>query len=288
MSTNTPSKKTNNNGINLTEEAYFTELFKSIQGEARFAGFPQIFCRLNSGCFQADGKYGFEYTRPISCRFCDETSGSGPYRPFCRIEKAANTRDWLTLPNPISFDDMAQYILDLGVDDIHSLSLTGGEPLAFPDAIKALYTRLGDKVPFYLETNGIRPVELEEVINCITYVVPDIKLPSITGPNQIFWDLHAQFLDVCHKYYKHTTCKTVYSKDITDEEVDKLIELMKPHFADPKFNIELTMQPVTPFGPVGKAFVPSVEKQFEVQQKLWKAGIPARNLFQTHKSSGHI
>ena len=270
----------------LTKEAYFTELFKSQQGEARFAGFPQIFCRFNSGCYAPDGKYGFEYTRPIKCSFCDEPQGSGNYRAECRIETIPNTRNFITVPNPISFDQMAQYILDLGVDDVHSLSLTGGEPTAFPDAIRALHDRIGDKVPFYLETNGIRPVELEEIIDCITYVVPDIKIKSVTG--QSFMDLHAKFIDVCQKYNKHTTCKAVFSSKITDEEVDELIQLVQPYFADPNFNFELTMQPVTPYGPIGSKLVPDINKQFEVQSKMWKAGCPVRVLPQTHKLTGHI
>jgi organic radical activating enzyme len=274
--------------LDMTKEAYFTEVFKSQQGEARFAGFPQIFVRFNSGCYAPDGKYGFEYTRPIKCKFCDEPQGSGNYREKCRIEETPNKRNFMTIPNPVSFDDMAQYILNLGVEDVHSVSLTGGEPTAFPDAIRALHNRIGDKVPFYLETNGIRPIELEEIIDCITYVVPDIKIPSVTGPNQVFWDLHKQFLDVCQKHRKHTTAKAVFSAQITDEEVDEIIQLVQPYFADPDFDFELTMQPVTPYGAIGQKFVPSIEKQFEVQSKMWKAGCPARVLPQTHKLTGHI
>lgn len=272
--------------LDLTKEGYFTEIFRSHQGEARFAGFSQIFCRFNSGCSFPDGKYGFEKSRLISCRFCDEIQGRGRYREHCRVEATPNQRDFITVPNPLPFTTVANYIRSLGTHNTHSLSLTGGEPCAFPDAIRALHNELKDEIPFYLETNGIRPYEFEEIQDCITYVVPDIKIPSVTGQN--FFDLHAQFLDVCHKYNKHTTIKAVYSNKITDEEIQTIIDLVKPHFADPNFDIELCMQPVTAFGPINKAQVPDIQCQFEVQNKLWDAGIPARSLHQVHKLTGHI
>lgn len=149
-----------------------------------------------------------------------------------------------------------------------------------------IYDKLKGKIPLYLETNGIRPIEFEEIVDCIDYVVPDIKIPSVTG--QTFWDLHKQFLEVCHKYNKHTTCKAVFSNGITDDEINEIITLTQPYFADPNFNFELTMQPVTPYGPIGQKHAPDIYKQFEIQQKLWKAGCPARVLSQTHKLSGHI
>ena len=270
-----------------TKEAYFTEIFKSMQGEARFAGMPQIFCRFNSGCVYSDGKYGFEYTRKIFCPGCDEPQGSGQYRPNCRIEQTPNKRDFIVIPNPLSFDEVSNQILKLGVKDIHSVSLTGGEPTAFPDAIRAIYNRIGHLVPLYLETNGIRPVEFEEIQDCITYVVPDIKIPSGLG-GVPFWDLHEKFLNVCHKYNKHTTIKAVYSNRITDEEINTIIELVKPHFNDPDFDIELCLQPITPYGPIKTKDAPDIHKQLEVQQKFWEAGIPVRNLCQTHKLTGHI
>lgn len=272
--------------IDGTKEAYFTELFKSQQGEARFAGLPQIFLRFNSGCYSPDGKYGFQYTEPIFCRFCDEPQGSGKYRKHCRIETTPNQRDFRVVANPISFDEMAQYILDLGVDDVHSISLTGGEPTAFPDGIRALHNRLKGKIKFYLETNGIRPFELEEIIDCIDFVVPDIKVASVTGKS--YMHLHKEFLDVCQKYRKHTTCKAVFSAKMTDQEIDEIIALVQPYFADPDFDFELTLQPVTPYGAIGQSLVPSIDKQFEVQQKFWRAGCPVRVLPQTHKLTGHI
>jgi 7-carboxy-7-deazaguanine synthase len=272
----------------FTKEMYGTECFHSIQGESRFAGCSTIFLRFAGGCFSEEGKYGLSTTKAIRCPWCDEVSGRASIteRPAMRIERTPNKRDFYSIPNPVNLDTICQMLIDMGLEKTYCLSITGGEPLAFPDTIRELYNRVGHLAPFYLETNGIRPVELEEVIDCVKYVVPDIKLPSSVGND--YSDLHRRFLDICQKNRKHTTVKSVFTSKITDNDVEMLIDILKPYFKDPDFDIDFCLQPVTPFGPVGSKMVPSDELQWDILMRLGEAGIRARVLPQVHKLLGKI
>lgn len=116
-----------------------TEIFHSLQGEARSVGWPTVFVRL-TGC-------------PLRCGYCD-------------TEYAFSGGDWLSLDS----------ILDsVAVHGAHYVTLTGGEPLAQPEAPELL-TRLCDAgYEVSLETSGSRDIsDIDDRVS----VVMDLKTPG--------------------------------------------------------------------------------------------------------------
>jgi 7-carboxy-7-deazaguanine synthase len=122
-----------------TERLKITEIFASIQGEADAVGWPSVFVRL-TGC-------------PLRCQYCDTayafTGGS-----------------WFTL------DQIIETVKGFGIARV---CVTGGEPLAQPNA-KLLLTRLADAgFSVSLETSGALSIE---AVDPRVSVVLDIKTPG--------------------------------------------------------------------------------------------------------------
>ncbi|QDV08229.1 7-carboxy-7-deazaguanine synthase [Planctomycetes bacterium Poly30] len=138
------------------------EVFASFQGEGSFVGEAQVFLRL-AGC-------------PLRCLWCD-TPGSWAMRP----DKAARIqRDG----EPVQREDRvaspfqaALWIAAVEPGEPRTVSITGGEPLMWPDFIRALRPMLGNR-RMHLETAGAHPESLARVLDVIDHVSLDLKLPS--------------------------------------------------------------------------------------------------------------
>ena len=129
--------------------APLAETFLSIQGEGWWVGVPQIFVRVR-GC-------------DLSCLYCDT------------VWAQALTGDTVTLPELLATIDAFR----TEAPRLHSLALTGGEPLHCPEFALALGEALAErKLPLYLETAGHLPEALARVISVAQYVSLDYKLPS--------------------------------------------------------------------------------------------------------------
>lgn len=116
-----------------------TEIYKSIQGESSYTGWPCVFIRL-SGC-------------PLRCRWCDTVYSfkEGPS---------------LTIPEIIAQVDK------MGVPLVE---LTGGEPLAQPAAIALMSQLLNKGYKVLLETGGSEPIEQ---VPQNVHIIMDIKCPG--------------------------------------------------------------------------------------------------------------
>ena len=174
------------------------EVFTSIQGEGPYLGYKQVFIRL-CGC-------------NLGCKYCDTDF------------KAETAREY-------SIDELTEIVNSNKT--AHSVSITGGEPLLHTNFIKEFSPKC--QLPIYLETNGVLFKELERVIDYITYVSADIKLPSVTGMKG-YWEEHTKFFEVASR--KKLFAKAVFDQNITETEIDKMCNLCK------KFNIELILQPM--------------------------------------------
>lgn len=176
---------------NLTAEV--SEIFRSVQGEGIYLGVPQVFVRFGA-C-------------NISCRYCDEAYKShrgelGQIELIKRVKAFAK---------------------DGG--RVHSVSLTGGEPLCYADFLAGflpLLRKEGLKV--YLETNGTLPEALKKVLRYIDIVATDIKLPSSTG-RRGYWKEHYDFLRLSSG--KDLFVKVVVTDDTTDSDVRRAAETVK-------------------------------------------------------------
>lgn len=126
-----------------------TEIFYSLQGEAMTSGLPTIFIRL-TGC-------------PLRCVYCDTTySFTGGER-------------W-------HLDDILKH---LNQYPCKRVCVTGGEPLAQPNAIALMQLLLKNGYEVSLETAGALPVN--DVPTQVSKVM-DIKTPSSGEADKNLWD----------------------------------------------------------------------------------------------------
>jgi len=189
-------------------EAEIVDRFSSVQGEGIFVGAKQIFIRFKR-C-------------NMNCVFCDEQKDAEArlYTPAALMEEVESLEE------------------AKGIH--HSVSLTGGEPLMYPDFLKAFLPLLRKKgKKSYLETNGTLPEELLGVIDLVDIVAMDFKLPSSTGERG-FWDEHFEFLKIALK--KNVFVKAVVTAATTVEDVEKAVELITRTGK----KVPFILQPVTP------------------------------------------
>lgn len=149
------------------------EVFSSIQGEGRYVGEPQTFLRLR-GC-------------PLRCAYCD-TPGSWELRARDRARVAlpqapARSEDaWAT---PFQ---AACWIAEVEPGTPRTVSLTGGEPLLWPEFVGALKGMIGSR-RLHLETAGAHPRALALVLERCDHVSLDLKLdPDLDPPVEIARD----------------------------------------------------------------------------------------------------
>ena len=130
-----------------------TEIFLSLQGEARSAGLPTVFVRL-TGC-------------PLRCTYCDTAY-------------AFYGGEWSDI------DDIVAKVAAFGVPNV---CVTGGEPLAQKRCILLLDALVSAGFSVSLETSGaidISPVDIR-----VSRVV-DIKTPDSGESGQNLWSNIAQ------------------------------------------------------------------------------------------------
>ncbi|MBN1794741.1 MAG: 7-carboxy-7-deazaguanine synthase QueE [Candidatus Omnitrophica bacterium] len=188
----------------ISQTAFISEIFFSLQGEGIFVGLPQIFVRL-SGC-------------DLSCVWCDE-----------RLKEPQGI---------MTASDVLDRVRSLA-GSVSSVAITGGEPLlcgAFLKELLPLLERAGFAI--YLETNGIYASALEEIIDWVSVIAMDIKLPSAVGGRE-FWAEHTRFLKTAAS--SSLFVKIVVDAATTDKEFAQAAELIarqSPH-------IPLVIQPVS-------------------------------------------
>lgn len=99
--------------------------------------------------------------------------------------------------------------------------------------------RFAGSQKIFLETNGLLPAHLSEVIEFIDIIGMDIKLPSVTGMKP-FWNLHRDFLKIASK--REVFVKVVVDRMISEEELMRAVDLV----LSIDVNIPFIIQPRTP------------------------------------------
>ena len=125
-----------------------TEIFFSLQGEARDAGWPTVFIRL-TGC-------------PLRCVYCD-------------TEYAFHGGEW------IHIDQILEKVL---VYPTQYVCVTGGEPLAQKRCLKLLERLCGEGLQVSLETSGA--MDISQVDTRVSRVL-DIKTPDSGESERNLW-----------------------------------------------------------------------------------------------------
>ncbi len=182
----------------MDDTAYIKEIFESIQGEGPYIGINQLFVRF-SKC-------------NLHCKYCDT--------------------DFISQLKEYSFKELSEEINKYG--SIHSVSLTGGEPLLCADFLKKMLPLVKTKI--YLETNGTLYKELPKIIDYTDIIAMDIKLPSAAGMGDFFFE-HEKFIDIAVKSGKEIFLKVVFDENIVQNEITNIINMAS------KYNILVVLQP---------------------------------------------
>jgi 7-carboxy-7-deazaguanine synthase len=122
-----------------------TEIFYSLQGEAREVGIPTVFVRL-TGC-------------PLRCNYCD-------------------TAYAFKGNNPLSIE---QIVSEISKYKTHYVCVTGGEPMAQSNCLGLLGTLIEKGYKVSMETSG--SIDISEVNKNVS-IVMDLKTPSSTEQHQ--------------------------------------------------------------------------------------------------------
>ena len=200
---------------------YLSEIFVSFQGEGAHVGRRHLFVRL-AGC-------------NLRCRYCD-TPDSLERTAGYRIYEQGRVE---TGPNPVSAASLAALVGGLldREPPIDAIALTGGEPLTQAEFLAEFLHAGRFRTPILLETSGVLPQRLPEVLPLVDIISMDIKPPSNTG-ERAFWEEHAAFLELSSG--KDVYVKLLVDEATTDEDVDRAAKLI----AGVQRAIRIFMQPI--------------------------------------------
>ena len=237
-------------------EGYIAEIFSSIQGEGGTVrgscfGKRQIFIRF-AGCNIANGAF-----KSTGCFWCDTPQAQILEMEYLNYEKIPCSQEFERMKNPIKISEIIQIVENLITPDLHSISLTGGEPLYQLDFIKELIKVLNSaqaqlNYPLYLETNGsIIPYEndLKELAKSIKYCCCDIKDKSSNAALLFNWknlvNNELEFISKMIHYGVETFAKIVVTSQTQIQDIQwiskKLSEIKYPNGE----NVSLAIQPVS-------------------------------------------
>jgi organic radical activating enzyme len=257
----------------LEGTANLVEIFSSVQGEGLHVGETTLFVRLG----ECD----------LRCRWCDSAHTWRP-APDCRIETLRGTGRSERIANPLSLARVLAACDALGAAEHRFASLTGGEPLLQPEAVRGLASALRERGPrVLLETHGLHAEALEQVVDEIDVVSMDWKLASDVrraadrgrAAPAAFHAEHERFLRVARRA-PEVVVKVVVTCGSLDEELDEMASRIAA--VDPA--IPLVLQPVTPIAPRESA--PPAERLLGLVAHLSRTLSQVRLIPQTHKLLG--
>ena len=183
------------------------EFFVSIQGEGPYVGYKQLFirfCECN-----------------LACKYCDTEFRADSLTP------------------EYSAQELFESVTKLELTGVHSVSLTGGEPLIETAFLKEFLplVRTAGLGKIYLETNATMPQKFLEIAEFVDIVSADIKLTSSTGIKRLL-GRHDEFFAACRSRGVETFAKIVFDSAITDEEISETAALAK------KYGLEIVLSPM--------------------------------------------
>lgn len=257
------------------------EVFASFQGEGLYVGQPQVFLRL-AGC-------------PLRCRWCD-TPGSWLARPDGEARIAA-VGGVVKEPRVASPFQAALWVAGVEPGDPRTVSVTGGEPLMWPEFILGLRSMLAPR-RLHLETAGAHPEALARVLERVDHVSLDLKHPADMEPpvelvaadgaprpideaapaTPAEWRMaRRRCLDLLVD--RDACAKVVVTADRGPRDYDELFEDVARRAPElPVF--------ITPVTPMGGCEAPSVDHLVEVVEHARELDLDVRVLPQVHRAMG--
>ena len=256
-----PSSRADADGI-------VVEIFSSAQGEGPWVGVETVFVRFG-GC-------------DLRCAWCDSP---GTWRPAkrCRIEQEPGSDRFQTFPNPVSPDQIDIALGVLAPEGRGFVSLTGGEPLLQPKAVRAVAELARTRgLRTYLETHGLALEALEAVVDAIDVVSMDWKLSSDVRPAESngpadFAPVHTSFLERAQAAGE-VFVKVVVTPNTQDRELEAACDAIAAVSRD----TTLVLQPVTPFAKLRDR--PSAKRILGWQRSCAQRLSDVRVIPQTHRA----
>jgi 7-carboxy-7-deazaguanine synthase len=210
----------------MNEQGTVGEIFSSLQGEGPLLGRKQIFVRM-SGC-------------NLSCAYCDT-----PYfrdkTESCKVFMASGETN---IQNPLTVEMVMEKIRGLIAPGLHSISITGGEPLCQPAFVKTLAKECTDSgLAVYLETNGFSAKRFAPLLPYLEFAAIDLKLPSHIACDKEQWKDLLQNELTCVRSASESGVYTIAKMVILPETADSEIESACQHLRN--IDATLVLQPVT-------------------------------------------
>jgi organic radical activating enzyme len=240
---------------------YLSEIFTSFQGEGAHVGRRHLFVRL-AGC-------------NIRCRYCDTPDSLERTATYTIYASGSEPE---VRENPVDAVELSGIVRQLILADppIDAIALTGGEPLTQSEFLAAFLEVGRFAVPVLLETNGILPRRLREVLPWVDIISMDIKLPSNTDEGE-FWESHAEFLEMARG--KDLYVKVLVDAGTGEADVERAAQLV----ASIGPTAPVFLQPIV--DPAGQAMI-TVERLTDLYRVAWRSVGTVRVLPQTHKLLG--
>jgi organic radical activating enzyme len=254
----------------LEGDLNLVEIFSSVQGEGIHVGASTLFIRFG----ECD----------LRCRWCDTPQSWKPAGE-CRIETERGAGVFRTLANPVPVSAALAALENLELASHRFVSLTGGEPLLQPEALRGLARGVRGRGPrIHLETHGLCADALAEVLGDIDVVAMDWKLASDVrrasdprrGPVDEFHTAHEAFLRVALRA-PEVMVKVVVSPATRDAEIDEIARCI----AGVEPCVPVIIQPVTPYGAVRES--PSAKRLLALVARMERTLCDVRVIPQTHK-----
>ncbi len=251
------------------------EVFSSIQGEGAYAGEAQVFLRL-AGC-------------PLRCTWCDTPHSWGvDEQAQVRVHASDGLQRHPAKATPFQ---AAIWVASCEVGEPRTVSVTGGEPLLWPEFLLGLPQMCAGR-RLHLETAGAHPKALARVAHLFDHLSVDLKLPADMGPPDNPITLHGESepmpetaqgwasvreevlgilvgRDACAKI-------VVRSGPGTDEYVALLDDVQRMAPELPVF--------LTPATPVGDVLSPTAAELEAVVEAARDLGLTVRVLPQIHRT----
>ncbi|GAB4150438.1 MAG: 7-carboxy-7-deazaguanine synthase QueE [Planctomycetota bacterium] len=214
----------------MASRAPLVGIFASVQGEGRHVGVPMTFLRVA--------------TCPLRCGYCD-TKESHAAPPLARIALA---REAVLEPNPVRAPRAAELALAVGRASplspaVEALSITGGEPLVFPEFVREVSAAVrSEGMRVHLETAAADPGALERCIGGIDHLSADYKLPSALKDRADLGEQNARCVGLAASRGISVDVKIVLMPGLPASEFEQALERLRPW----RRHLLLVVQPWTP------------------------------------------
>ncbi len=224
-------------------QGYLQEIFSSFQGEGAAIngscyGLRQIFLRF-AGCPLALGVHGTK-----GCIWCDSPKAKLTKPKNCLVESQVGEQSFKKIENPLTSKDVVEIVKKLTTRDLHSISLTGGEPLYQQEFLENTIKLLKrEKYRVFLETAYTDDLKfLERISSYIDYACVDVKDRSADASAN--WEKlvqqEIQMCDILKNAKTQVFAKTVVTKSSKKQDVEFIAELCG------KIQVPLAIQLVSP------------------------------------------